>query len=103
MPVISSNAMRSKHPLPRGAERRGRGGRKGRRVFDFEWSPAEKKIARAAHEAARDAAIAKIVAEFKRRAITVASASVMWEVEAWLREQREQMDGMFGYRYLQPP
>jgi Photoprotection regulator fluorescence recovery protein len=72
-------------------------------MFDFKWSPSEKKIARAAYDAARDAAIAKIVAEFKRRANAVASASEIWEVEVWLRERRKEMEQIFDYRYSQLP
>ena len=72
-------------------------------MFDFKWSPPEKKMAREAYEGAWDVAIGKLLAEFKTRANAAASASDMWAVEAWLREQRKDIGEMFDYRYSQLP
>jgi hypothetical protein len=72
-------------------------------MFDFKWSPSEKKIAREAYDGAWEVAIGKLLAEFKTRANAAVSASDMWAVEAWLREQRKDMGEMFDYRYSQLP
>jgi hypothetical protein len=42
-----------------------------------EWSNAEKKIARRAYETARQAVLAKVLAEFKARAAAVATVDGM--------------------------
>jgi hypothetical protein len=75
----------------------------GRKMPDLKWSPSEKKIAREAYDAALETALAKIMVEFKRRANAAASASDMWAVEKYLREQRKEIDEMFDYRYSQLP
>src|SRR5437660_4969053 len=72
-------------------------------MFDLKWSPSEKKIAREAYDRAWEAATAKVLAEFRKRANTVASAPEMWAVETWLREQRAEINEMFDYRYSQLP
>src|SRR6516162_4183253 len=68
---------------------------------DLKWSPSEKKIARRAFDIALEAALAKTMAEFKRRASAATTASEMWGVEDYLREQRREIDEMFDYRYSQ--
>jgi hypothetical protein len=72
-------------------------------MHDLKWSPAEKKIARSAFDAALESALAKVVAEFKRRADAVTAASDMWTVEDYLRQQRREIDETFDYRYSQLP
>lgn len=70
-------------------------------MHDLKWSPSEKKIARRAYEAALDAALAKILAEFKAKAAQAATPSEMWDVEEYLRRQRKHIDTIFDYRYSQ--
>ncbi len=70
---------------------------------DLKWSPSEKKIARSAFDAALESALAKVIAEFKRRADAVTTPSGMWQIEDYLREQRREIDEMFDYRYSQLP
>ena len=72
-------------------------------MFDLEWSPSEKKLARAAYEQARDIALAKILTEFKARASAATKPSDMWDIEDYLREQRREIDEMFDYRYSKLP
>lgn len=72
-------------------------------MFDIKWSRSEKKIARDAFDAAWEAATAKVIAEFKKRANAAASASDIWAVEVWLRDQRKELEEMFDYRYSQLP
>jgi hypothetical protein len=65
--------------------------------------PSEKKIARSAFDAALESALAKVMAEFKRRAEAATTPSDMWEIERYLREQRREIDETFDYRYSQLP
>lgn len=69
----------------------------------LKWSPAEKKIAREAYDAALQCALAKLMAEFKSRAGAVATPSEMWEVGDYLHQQRREIGEMFDYRYSQLP
>ena len=68
---------------------------------DLRWSPAEKKIARRAYEAALDRALAKTMAAFKAKAAAAATPSDMWDVEDYLRRERREIDRTFDYRYSQ--
>ena len=68
---------------------------------DLHWSPAEKKVARKAFDHALQAALARVMAEFKTRANAASSPSEMWEIEDYLRRQRREIDETFDYRYSQ--
>jgi hypothetical protein len=70
---------------------------------DLKWSPSEKKIARAAFDAALELALAKIMAEFKLKAEVATTPSDLWEIEDYLAEQRRRIDETFDYRYSQLP
>ncbi len=70
-------------------------------MSDLEWTPSEKKIARRAYETALDAALARILTEFKAKAAQVATPSEMWDLEEYLRRQRKHIDTIFDYRYSQ--
>lgn len=70
-------------------------------MHDLEWSGSEKKIARAAYDAALDKRLAAITAEFKAKAAAVATASDMWAIEDYLRQCRREIDETFDYRYSQ--
>jgi hypothetical protein len=68
---------------------------------DLKWSPSEKKIARKAFDAALEAALGEVMAEFKRRAAAASTPSDMWEIEDYLRRERREIDELFDYRYSQ--
>ena len=72
-------------------------------VHDLRWSPSEKKVARRAFETALESALAKVMAEFKRRAEAATTPSEMWEIESYLRQQRREIEETFDYRYSQLP
>jgi hypothetical protein len=72
-------------------------------MYNFNWSPSEKKIARQAYDAARDAVLAKALAEFKAKAAQVATPSAMWDLEDYLRQTRRHIDTLLDYRYSQLP
>ncbi len=65
----------------------------------MKWSPSEKKIARAAYDAAVEAALARILVEFKRQAEAAKEPADMWAVETYLRDARREIDDMFEYSY----
>lgn len=69
----------------------------------LKWSQSEKKVARKAFETALDAALAGVMAEFKRRAAAATTPEEMWQVEDYLRKQRRMIDETFDYRYSQLP
>lgn len=70
---------------------------------DPKWSPSEKKIARRALDTALESALAKVMADFKRKADAATTPSEMWEIEDYLRQQRREIDETFDYRYSQLP
>jgi Photoprotection regulator fluorescence recovery protein len=72
-------------------------------MSDREWTSAEKKIARRAFEAALEAALAAVMAEFKTKAAAAATPDDMWSVERFLRERRQEIDETFDYRYSRLP
>ena len=70
---------------------------------NVKWTPSEKKIARAAFDAALESALAGIMAELKSRASAATAFSEVWEIEDYLRQQRKEIDETFDYRYSQLP
>lgn len=70
---------------------------------DVKWSPSEKKIARGAFDAALESALAKLLADFKSKASAATTPADMWEIEDYLRQQRQKIDQTFDYRYSQLP
>lgn len=72
-------------------------------MYDLKWSPSEKKIARRAYEAALDAALSGIMAEFKAKVAAAVTPSDMWAIEDYLRVRRREIDELFDYRYSQLP
>jgi hypothetical protein len=72
-------------------------------VRDLKWSPAEKKIARRAYEAALESALAGTMAAFKARAAAAATPGEMWAVGDFLSRRRRDINETFDYRYSQLP
>jgi Photoprotection regulator fluorescence recovery protein len=72
-------------------------------MSDREWSNAEKKIARRAYEAARQAVLAGAMAEFKAKAVAATTADDMWSVGDELRQRRRELQELLDYRYSQLP
>ena len=70
---------------------------------DDKWSAAEKKIGRRVFEAALEAALAGVMAEFKTKAAAAKTPDDMWSVERFLRERRREIDETFDYRYSRLP
>ncbi len=71
--------------------------------LQFNWSPSEKRIARAAYDKALDVALAKVMSDFKQKAFEATVPAELWDIEGWLKAQRQQIDEVFDYRYSQLP
>lgn len=66
---------------------------------DWKWTPAEKAVARRAFNLALSRELEGIFREAKERAARITETSDLWELEAWLDEQRRRIDRDFDYRY----
>jgi len=66
-----------------------------------EWSNAEKKIARRAYEAARQAVLARTLAEFKAKAAAATTIDDMWSIVDGSRERQRELEALLDYRYSQ--
>jgi hypothetical protein len=72
-------------------------------MADLKWSPAEKKVARRAFDAALELKLAQVLSELKARAAAAATPSDLWAIEDFLRHERRAIDDAFDYRYSQLP
>lgn len=70
---------------------------------ELHWSPAEKKIARAAYDAGRERLLAETVAAFKARAAAVNTIEEMWAVQDFLQTREGDINHLLDYRYSQLP
>ena len=68
-----------------------------------EWSNAEKKIARRAYEEARQAVLARTLAEFKAKAAAATTIDDMWSIVDGSRERRRELEALLDYRHSQLP
>jgi len=65
----------------------------------LKWSPAEKLIARKVFERALGTELQQVMREAQRRAAKLEDFDQLWELEAYLRQSREQIDRKYDYRY----
>lgn len=70
-----------------------------RTMRDFEWSRAEKAIAKAAFEKAYQRECTAIVAEVKKRTEKLAAVKDIWRIHDYLSQQRRETDDKYDYRY----
>jgi hypothetical protein len=68
---------------------------------NLKWSESEKKLSRRIFEAALEAELSEILAEFKSKAAAAATAEAMWALEEYLAQKRREVDGKYDYRYSQ--
>jgi hypothetical protein len=66
---------------------------------DWNWTPAEKAAARRAFDLALSRELEGAVREAKERTARITETSDLWELEAWLGEQRHRIDRNFDYRH----
>lgn len=67
----------------------------------FQWSAAEKKIAKRAFDAALQRELAALLKKLKGRAAKAESPEDIWAIHDYLTEQRRSIDGKYDYRYSQ--
>ncbi len=60
-------------------------------MSDFNWSNAEKKVARQAFEAALRRELDSLMQEVRSRAAAIAEPAALWELEDYLAKRRRQM------------
>ena len=68
---------------------------------NLKWSESEKRLSRRVYEAALEAELAEVMAEFKSRATAVRTPEEMWALEGYLAQRRRELDGKYDYRYSQ--
>ena len=68
---------------------------------NLKWSESEKRLSRRVYEAALEAELAEVMAEFKSRATAVRMPEEMWALEGYLAQRRREIDGKYDYRYSQ--
>lgn len=68
---------------------------------NLKWSDSEKKLSRRVFEAALEAELSEILAEFKLKAAAAATPEAMWALEEYLAQRRREVDGKYDYRYSQ--
>ena len=66
---------------------------------DFQWSPAEKKVARRAFDRALQGELQIVMVAAKKRAEKMQRPSEVWDLERYLTKRRAQIDRQFDYRY----
>ena len=67
----------------------------------LKWSESEKRLSRRVYEAALEAELAQVMAEFKSKAAAVETPEEMWGLEGHLAQQRRDIQGKYDYRYSQ--
>lgn len=72
-------------------------------MFDMKWSAAEKKIARQAYDAALERSLGKLLADFRQKAAAIGDPRELWDIEEFLRNERQRLDEIFDYRYSRLP
>jgi len=65
------------------------------------WNASEKKLARRVFDAALQAELAEVMAEFKQRAARAINPDDMWEIQDYLAQAQRQIDTKYDYRYSQ--
>ena len=68
---------------------------------NLKWSESEKRLSRRVYEAALEAELAEVMAEFKSKATAVRTPEETWDLEGYLAQRRREIDGKYDYRYSQ--
>jgi hypothetical protein len=70
-------------------------------MFDTQWTPTERRIARRVYDAALERELAAVLAEFKQRAAAAKAPGDIWDTEEYLTRTRKEIDDKYDYRYSQ--
>jgi len=70
-------------------------------MLDFNWTAAEKKIARRIFDTALQRELDATVAKVKELAAKAATPDDIWTLEEYISEHRREIDRKYDYRYSQ--
>jgi hypothetical protein len=70
-------------------------------VEHLKWSESEKKLSRRLYDAALNAELAEVMAEFKAKAAATTTAGEMWAIQSYLAQRERDIAGKYDYRYSQ--
>ena len=70
-------------------------------MYNLKWSESEKKLSRRLFEAALEAELAEVIAEFKAKAVGATTPDEMWAVQGYLAHKHREIDEKYDYRYSQ--
>ena len=68
---------------------------------DETWSHSEKKLAREVFEAALQAELAEVMANFKAGALAVSTPDELWAMRHFLTDAQREIEQKYDYRYSQ--
>ncbi|MFZ2325270.1 MAG: hypothetical protein WAV89_16425 [Ignavibacteriaceae bacterium] len=68
-------------------------------IRDFNWSPEEKKIARAAFDKAYQKEMTGIKNELEKRIKNLDDLQKVWSIHDYLNKRRNEIDRKYDYRY----
>ena len=68
-------------------------------MYDFKWSKAEKKVARAAFEKAYQRECSDIIKKIRTKAKKISEPDCIWRFHDLLTEKRDEIDEKYDYRY----
>jgi hypothetical protein len=68
-------------------------------IYHMPWSPAEKKIARRAFDAALERQCAVILGDLKSMVASASAPEDLWKMHDFLTEQRREISQVYDYRY----
>jgi hypothetical protein len=66
---------------------------------DIQWTPTEKKVARAAFDQAYEREIKALIEEVRQRGGAIAALDDLWNLHDFLSARRHDIDGKYDYRY----
>ncbi len=70
---------------------------------NFDWSPAEKRIAQRAFDAAFERELSGLTEKLRARAASARTAEDLWSIEQFLASARREIESKYDYRYSQLP
>lgn len=70
-------------------------------MHDEKWSESEKKLSRRVFEAALEAELAEVMANFKAGALAVNTPGELWAMRDFLASAQREIEQKYDYRYSQ--
>ena len=69
-------------------------------VYNLKWSESEKELSRRLFEAALEAELAEVMANFKAKAAAAATPEEMWAIQGYLSHKQREIEEKYDYRLL---